>query len=263
MVSWILFADEAKSAGYIKADGYIKLKEQFERFEIVRYYVNEVLGDKIESDWIPKEEFLKFAIADQSQKSAYNIAKEELTVFSDSLKTIIHEAKIIEYIHGKRAKAGVQFLQRDYIDMFEKTSAQLKQEADSLAANQNTERAKRIYRDLSEWFLYSDEGKTAFLETAKLQTDAKAYSDAVNSYRKYLLYSSNNSEWCQVFFMIAYIYAEYLEKYPLAAMNYRWILQNQPDCNLASDAEFMYLHLGEPMADVEELRQEAIRQGRE
>ena len=263
MASWILFSEEAKATGFVKTEGFRKLKEQFEKFEVVRYFANEVLGDKIQSNWAPKEDFIRFAIADRSKIPTLDIGKEEIENFSDSLKTIMHEAKIIQYIHNQRTKANAQFLQRDYIDMFEKTPAQLKHEADSLASNQNTERAKRIYRDLSEWFLYAPEGVNAFLESAKLQTDSKAYTEAIKSYRNFLLYSSDNSEWCRVFFMIGYIYAEYLEKFPFAAMNYRWILQNEPDCNLASDTEFMYLHLGEPMADVEELREEAIRQGRE
>lgn len=263
MASWILFAEEAKSTGYIKAEGYKKLKEQFEKFEVVRYFVNEVLGDKIVSEWTPKEDFIKFTIADRSKKPTLNIEKETVDNFADSLKTNMHEAKIMEYIHNQRTKANAQFLQRDYVDMFEKTPAQLKHEADSLAANQNTERAKRIYRDLSEWFLYSPEGIDAYLEAAKLKTDAKSYNDAISSYRNYLLYSNDNSEWCRVFFMVGYIYGEYLGNSPFAAMNYRWILQNEPECSLASDTEFMYLHLGEPMTDVEELHQEAIRQGRE
>ena len=263
MVSWILFSEKARSTGYLKSEGYKKLKEQFDRFEVVRYYVNEVLGDRIKSDWRPNDDIIRFAIADQSRRPSLSIPREQVAIFSDSLRNIMHEARIIEYIHGRRARANVQFLQRDYIDMFEKSPAQLKHEADSLAANQNTERARRIYRDLIEWFLYSPQGITAFLEAAKLQTDSRAYTDAISSYRQFLLYGGDEAEWCRVFFMIGYIYAEYLENYPFAAMNYRWILQNQPDCSLAPDAEFMYLNLGEPMTDVDELRQMAIRQGRE
>ncbi|MDR0304669.1 MAG: tetratricopeptide repeat protein [Chitinispirillales bacterium] len=263
MVSWILFADEAKSSGYVKAEGYKKLKEQFEKYEIVRHYVNEVLGDKIKSDFTPNQDFIKFAIADKMKNPSFDISQEEIENYSDTIKTEMYEAKIIEYIHQKRAKANVVLMQKDYVDIFGKSPSQIKSEADSLAANQNTERAKKLYRDLTEWYLYSPEGKNAFLELAKLQTDAKSYTESINSYRKYLLYGGANSKWCEVFFMIGYVYAEQLEKYPFAAMNYRWILQNQPGCNLSSDAEFMYLHLGEPIVDVEELRQESIRQGRE
>ena len=40
------------------------------------------------------------------------------------------------------------------------------------------------------------------------------------------------------------------------------MLKNTPDCELADDAEFMMLHLSEPAPGVEELRNEAMRQGR-
>jgi len=206
---------------------------------------------------------VKFAIADRNKTPSFEIAREEVAQYGDSLKTTMHEAKVIEYIHKKCSKEGVTLLQKDYTYSFEKTAAQLKHEADSLAANLNAERAKRIYRDLTEWYLYSEEGKNAFLELAKLNMDAKSYADAINSYRKFLLYGGTDLDQCSVFFMVGYIYAEYLEKYPFAAMNHRWILKNQPDCNLSLDAEFMYLHLGEPIEDVEELRQQSIRQGRE
>ena len=264
MVSWILFSEEARKSGFIKTEGYKKLKEQFDRFEIVRYYVNNVLADKIKSDFAFNHDFVRFAIID-STKIPYlsSVSQEDIKDVGDALMSVMYEAKIIEYIHKRRANAKVTLLQKDYVDMFDKTPAQIKHEADSLAVNQNIERARRVYRDLTEWFLYSPEGIEAYLELAKLQTDSRAYADAVKSYRNFLLYGGSDSEWCKVFFMIGYVYAEYLNNYPLAAMNYRWILQNQPDCDLSADAEFMYLNLGEPMVDVEELRQQSIRQGRE
>jgi hypothetical protein len=263
MVSWILFSEEARRSGYARTEGFRKTREQFERFEIVRYFVNEILEKRVNNDFSPNRDFVRFAIADRNRRASLEIEREDIDRFSDSLRTVMHEAKIIEYIHQKRARANVQLLQSDYVDMFDRTPAQLMQEADSLAANQNTERARRIYRDLSEWFLYSPEGKNAFLEAAKLQTDARAYREAIDSYRNFLLYGGNEAEWCRIFFTLGYIYAEHLGNLPFAAMNYRWVLQSQPDCVLASDTEFLYLNLGEPMVDVEELRQMSIRQGRE
>jgi hypothetical protein len=62
--------------------------------------------------------------------------------------------------------------------------------------------------------------------------------------------------------MIGFIYDEYQNKSDLAEANYKWVLKNTPDCELSDDAEFMTLHLGEPMNSVEELRAEARRQGR-
>jgi hypothetical protein len=262
MISWILFCEEAKRINYVKTEGFKKTMEQFEKFEIVRYFVDEILPTKISSNFTPNKEFVKFAIVDKKRTASLNVSEEEVTAFSDSLKSIMFEAHIIEYIHQKRAKANVQLLQSDYIDMFDKTPAQIKKEADSLATNQNIERAKKIYRDLNEWFLYSPEGKSAYLQTAILQTDAKSYSDAINSYRNFTLYGEDSSELCEAMFMIGNSY-EQLEKYPFAAMNYRWILKNLPDCSWASHTEFLYLHLGEPTPDIDELRQESIRQGKE
>ena len=262
MASWILFSKEAEKINFVKTEGFKKTKEQFEKFEIVRYFVDEILPNKISNNFTPNKDFVTFAVSDKKRALPSNVSEEEIAAFSDSLISIMYEMSIIEYIHQKRAKANVQFLQSDYVDMFDKTPAQIKQEADSLAINQNIERAKKIYRDLNEWFLYSPEGKFAYLEAAKLQIDAKLYSEAINSYRNFLLYGGESSEWCEAMFMIGNNY-EQLEKYPFAALNYRWILKNLPDCSWASHTEFLYLHLGEPTPDIEELRQESIRQGRE
>ena len=62
--------------------------------------------------------------------------------------------------------------------------------------------------------------------------------------------------------MIGFVYSEYLSKPELAEANYKWILKNTPECELADDAEFMCLHLAEPMIGVDELQAEAKRQGR-
>ena len=61
--------------------------------------------------------------------------------------------------------------------------------------------------------------------------------------------------------MISFPY-EYLDKPGLAEINYKYVLKNLPGCELTDDAEFMMLHLGEPMSSIEELQSEALRQGR-
>ena len=63
-------------------------------------------------------------------------------------------------------------------------------------------------------------------------------------------------------FMIGFIYDEYLDKPEIAEANYKWVLKNAPGCELADDAEFMMLHLGEQMASVDELQAEVKRQGK-
>jgi hypothetical protein len=263
MVSWLLFAAEARRMGFTRDENFRRVREQFERFEVVRFYINNVLAKNIDVNFTPNRDMIRYAIADQNRRASLNIDREEITRFADSLRLVMHEASILGYIHAQRNRVGVQLMQSDFTDMFVRTPAQIKQEADSLAANHNTERALRMYRDLHTWFLYAPEGRDAFLEQARLQVDLRNYAAAIGSYRNFMLFGGNEAEWCRVFFTIGYIYAEYLENLPFAAMNYRWILKYQPDCILAQDTEFMYLNLGEPMSDIEELRQMAIRQGRE
>jgi hypothetical protein len=102
----------------------------------------------------------------------------------------------------------------------------------------------------------------ALTEMAKIQTEKGKYRDAINNYRDYILMGGDAERRCNTFFMIGFIYDEYLNKSENAEVHYKWILKNTPDCELADDAEFMCLHLDEPMTSVEELQAEARRQGR-
>ena len=95
-----------------------------------------------------------------------------------------------------------------------------------------------------------------------MQTEKGEYSDAVKNYRDFIVLVNDKAKLCNTFFMIGFIYDEYLNKPDLAEANYKWVLKNTPTCDLADDAEFMCLHLGEPMNSVEELRAEAKRQGK-
>jgi hypothetical protein len=98
---------------------------------------------------------------------------------------------------------------------------------------------------------------------SKILTEKELYWEAITNYRRFLLLSDNYEKRCNIFFMIGFVFGEYLSKPELAEASYKWILKNTPDCELSDDAEFMCLHLDEPMIGVEELRAEAKRQGRE
>jgi hypothetical protein len=111
-------------------------------------------------------------------------------------------------------------------------------------------------------FPFTDQGKQAFSELAKIQTENGQYRDAIQNYRHLLLWGTDKTKQCNTFFMIGFIYDEYLDKPDMAEANYRWVLKYTPDCDLSDDAEFMVQHLDEPLTSVEELRDEAVRQGR-
>lgn len=122
--------------------------------------------------------------------------------------------------------------------------------------------AETNYRTLISTFPFTPEGMRAYPELAKILTEKQLYSEAIKNYRDYLILSNDKSKRCNTFFMIGFINDEYLNKSDLAQINYRWVLKNTPECELADDAEFMSLHLGESMSSVEELRAEALRQGK-
>jgi hypothetical protein len=68
---------------------------------------------------------------------------------------------------------------------------------------------------------------------------------------------------CNSYFLTGLAYDEYLKNNSLAEANYKWVLRNAPTCALASDAEFMIQHLGEPMTSIEEIQGQSMRQGRD
>ncbi len=166
------------------------------------------------------------------------------------------------YISQKRMKKGVNLINPDYKDQMAENSERIFFKADSLSGSGSRDMAKKYYNDLIKNYPYTKEGAEAYRAIAMLYSDEGAYKKAVQAYRNYLLVSESKDEWCKVYFMIGYTYGENLAKLDLAAENYRWVLKNQPSCDLVSDAEFMYLHLGEAMVDIEELQAENARQGR-
>jgi hypothetical protein len=165
-------------------------------------------------------------------------------------------------ISGIRKRARVEFLQADWKDDKGEDRTAMMAEAESLLVANESRKAESKYRDVFKNFPYTEEGMTALTEMAKIQTEKGSYRDAINNYRKYLILAGDVERRCNTFFMIGFIYDEYLNKSRHAEVHYKWILKNTPECELADDAEFMCLHLDEPMTSVEELQTEARRQGR-
>ena len=174
----------------------------------------------------------------------------------------IVEMDINKQIFDLRNKKHIVMLQRDYKDDMDGSPAVLSVHADSLRDTGRTDEAEAAYKTLSTSFAFTPEGIRACVELAKIQTEKQQYAQAIKNYRDYLVLSNDKSKRCNTFFMIGFIYDEYLNRPEDAAVNYRWVLKNTPDCELSDDAEFMSLHLGEAMNSVEELRAEAMRQGK-
>jgi tetratricopeptide (TPR) repeat protein len=161
-----------------------------------------------------------------------------------------------------RKTKNIVFVQNDYKDDLAGSPTVMSAHADSLRDTGRTDEAQGIYQTLSTYFAFTPEGIKSFVELAKIQTEKQQYTEAIKNYRDYLVLSNDKTKRCNTFFMIGFIYDEYLSKPEDASANYRWVLKNTPNCELSDDAEFMSLHLGEAMNSVEELRAEAMRQGK-
>lgn len=264
LVTWKLFSRKAKEMGITRDDEYLRQVKWFEKYEVVRNYLNNVLSNKLAVDrGSINQEIVKFALWDHKGRTD---SSESDTLLLNRIQDAIvkkkTDANLFKHIYDLRKKKKVTFIHPDYKDEMGKSSERILFEADSLYGEANAELAKNKYRELIKTYSFTKEGIEAERAMGMIDTDEGAFTSAIQHYRNYLLLSEPNEEWCKVFFMIAYAYGENLSNISLAAANYRWVLKNRPDCDFADDAEFMYLHLGEPINDVDEMVNENTRQGR-
>jgi tetratricopeptide (TPR) repeat protein len=262
MINWKIFSQIAEKKGYSKTGSFKAIKSHFLDYELVRYYINSVLPQTITAPKPTDKDNFIYSIWDKKGKSEVEVDSTLLNRKIEEVTAHLKKGAIDKLINSTRASAKVEFLQESFVDNLDMSAAEVASEADSMLQISRFEKSKRLYQKLTDSYIYTEIGKEAFKKLAEIYSDEKNYTKSVEAYRNYLLYSNNRSEWCSVYFMIAYTYGEQIKNLPLAASNYRWILEKNPDCDLADDAEFMYLHLGEPMVDVDDLRDETVRQGK-
>jgi tetratricopeptide (TPR) repeat protein len=262
LLKWKLFTDKAAESGFIERPIVKDVLEWAWKLNVVYAYINEVLAPEVKSSVTIDTGMLMYSLFDDN---GYKPVKKESSLFDNKVKREIQDAasrKIDSIIIAMRREISVTFHQNDWKDNLNEDPSALLEEANTLRDSGKTAEAKRKYQSLSKDFPLSEEGQTSLIELAKLQTEQQQYSQAIKNYRNFLLLSGDKSRRCNTFFMIGFIYDEYLDKPRHAEANYKWVLRNTPGCELADDAEFMMLHLNEPMTSVEELRAEADRQGR-
>jgi len=262
LLRWKLFSEKAKKTW---PEGQDEIKTALDwawKLYIVYHYVNTDLEPKAQKTAGVDTAMCVYACWDErgnpSVKPDSLTLASTITSYMQRMVYMDLDSQIFEL----RKKRGVVFLQNDYKDDLNGNPASMAAHADSLRDTGKTEDAANIYRSLSSSFAFTPEGMRALVEQAKIQTEKQEYAQAVKNYRDYLVLSKDKSKRCNTFFMIGFIYDEYLSKPEEASANYRWVLKNTPECELSDDAEFMSLHLGEAMNSVEELRAEAMRQGK-
>ena len=263
LVKWKVFSALSEKSGR-SGTPEVKLAMQWARkLNSVYYYVNTVVVPSLEKSISLDSAMLLYALYDDNGYAPADYASQSFTGKVQSTTRDMMNMKLDSMLVSLRNRYGVTFLQNDWKDNKNDDPAELLKKADALRDSGKTNEARDAYLTLTRDFQFTDEGKGAFVELAKLQTEQQLYTQAIGNYRKYLLLSNDESKRCNTFFMIGFIYDEYLNHPLNAEYNYKWVLENTPSCELADDAEFMMLHLDEPMSSVEELRDEALRQGRD
>lgn len=260
---WKIYARKARETGYADSRDVKKNLEWAWKYYVANEYIDQLLLPRFSKGVDIDTALCRFSYWDT--RYAVEIPPDSAGL-ARQFDTQINRAVAIRLdsaITAMRMKAGVEFLQNDYRDDKEFSADQILTKADSLRDSGSTRDAEKEYRKLTQYFAYTTEGADAFSELAKLLTERQSYKDAIRTYRLHLYHTDDASKMCNIYFMIGFIYDEYLNQPELAEVNYKWVLKNTPDCELADDAEFMMLHLDEPMIRIEDLRAEALRQGRD
>jgi len=261
LIRWKLFSEKAVSTGYTSQSAVQSMLKWAWRFEIAQRYINEKLAPLVKKDIRIDTAMTVYAYQDENETTGPVIDTIGLkNSFSKQLSQQV-AVKFDSLLYEIRRSEGVRFL-TDWKDDKANNPASLFRRADSLRDTGNTLDAQNAYQILVDNFFFTKEGKKAIIEIAKIKTEQQMYKEAINYYRRFLVVDADRSKQCNYMFMIGFIYDEYCDKPALAETNYKWVLKNAPECELADDAEFMMLHLGEQMAGVDELQAEVKRQGK-
>ncbi|MDR0330587.1 MAG: hypothetical protein LBH93_02615 [Chitinispirillales bacterium] len=289
LYKWQSFSQQAEKLKLTSEPQFKNLLHWAQRIEFAREY--------LKSKVVPEEEAeAKFSAQDSAIAllTMYDNAGTVIAGFSDgsglgyelgNIAKTKTGAMVDLAIYAIRKSVKVKFLQNDWRDERDSDPAALIAKADSLREDASDPdmdsdeaelamaEAESLYRTLAAEFAFAEEGRRAMGELAKALVDkhgANAEREgyqlraAISSYRKAQILDQGSENLCNSSFMIGFTYDEYLKNLSLAEANYKWILGNAPECALASDAEFMLLHLGEPMASIgiEEIQGQSMRQGR-
>jgi len=262
LLKWKLFSKQAEVAGITREPFFRNIMDWALKICIADNYMEKEYSKILPEVFSVDTTMVTFAAYDDAYSATENLSPDDITVKINDFQRIRKSIFYDSMMYSLRSNAKVSFLQSDFRDERDQDPVALLRKADSLRDTGAVDMAQSTYQTLSQDFLFSKEGRSALVELAKLQTEKQSYVQAISNYRKFLLLTNENDKRCNTFFMIGFIYDEHLNKPQKAERNYKWILQNARECELADDAEFMVLHLDEPMSSVEELRAEALRQGR-
>ncbi|MFW6221100.1 MAG: hypothetical protein ACOC4C_01425 [Fibrobacterota bacterium] len=282
LLKWKLFSEQARESGFVNNEDVQGVLDWAWKYEVATNHIEENILPDAKKEIPIDTSMIVFGLWDDGLTAGKMPDSARLAGAVQEYRNEAISINLENKINSLRKKRGVEFLQSDWKDDKTGDPVALKQKADSLLAleEKNTGQqaaqllrsAEQTLRTLVDVFPYSEVGQEALIDLAKVQTElanleqgrkrTMVLRNAIENYRRYLIYSEKPQKRCNTFFMIGFIYDEHLERSSLAEVNYKWILQHTPDCELADDAEFMIQHLDEPMTSIEELQAQSRRQGR-
>jgi hypothetical protein len=262
LARWKLFSEKAKSTGFAAQPLTQNLLKWTWKSEIAQRYINNKIVPTAKKNIVIDTAMARYSCWDENNRQ---LLPTEEKIFTEHLQKLTQHAITVKFgrlIYQIRKNKHVRFIQAGLADEQSKDPAKLMVQADALRDTGKVAEAQGIYQTLVTNFAFTNEGEKALVELAKVETEQQAYAEAIKNYRTFLVIDADKSKECNNMFMIGFIYDEYLNNPQMAELNYKWVLKNAPGCELADDAEFMMLHLGEQMASVDELQAEVKRQGK-
>ncbi len=261
LLRWKLLSEKAKSIGFDRTEHMKALLDWALKIEFARSYIAENLIPALMEDLNIDSSLALYSYYDRVS-STLNPDSAQISREFAQIKNATLSMKVDSAIHNIRRRFSIDFLQSDWKDHLDKDPTLISAKGDSLRDEGKHNEALNQYKLLTENFLFTPEGKQALIEKAKIHMEKGNHLSAVRNYRRHQIVDSKGD--CNSFFMIGFIYDENLKNPDLAEVNYRWIIENDPQCDLAQDTEFMLLHLDEQMSSItiEELQAQTRRQNR-
>ncbi len=230
LLKWKFFHEEAQKSGFADTKDVEQVNEWAWKFEVVERYINEKVSDDVEKEMVIDTSMCLYENWDRTGRPDNYPDSASLANIITSNISSKKQVAIDKLIFGVRKKAGIKFLQSDFVDELVNDPEKMAAEADSLYGAGNSKDAEKLYKKLVDNFPFDDKGLSSLVELAKILTEKEKYIDAIKNYRRYLLFSSDVEKRCNIFFMVGFVYGEYLSKPELAEASYKCILKNTPDC---------------------------------
>lgn len=264
MGQWTLFSAQAEAMGFAARPEVQTMLDWALKSEIAQRVITSSLIPSVDKTVSIDKNMVLYSFWDSTGEPSMAIDSIQFRHFSSKLALQKKALVFDSLIYHIRSVYGVRFLKPDrWSDGRGKEPSALLREANALRDSGRIPQARTLYGVLTEYYLFTPEGKKALIERAKIAVDYQKAMErqAIKNFRRFLIFNDDPHKRCEIMFRIAFVYDRELGRQDLAKVNYRWVKEKTPDCSFAEDAAIMLRHLGKSLPDAEELRSDARRRG--